>query len=54
VPLDLPLLLSRTNHYLSLAPVGVDVDNATYYDVMTQCGAGGQPKLDLIRTHTRL
>jgi hypothetical protein len=28
------------------------VDSATH-DMVAQCGAGGQPKLDLLRTHTR-
>jgi hypothetical protein len=29
------------------------VDSARY-DVVARCGAGGQPKLDLITIHTRL
>ena len=31
----------------------MDVDSATY-DMVAQCGAGDQPKLDLLSRHTRL
>jgi len=44
---------SQTKFIWSLAPVHADVDSATH-DMVAQCGAGGQPKLDLLRTHTRL
>jgi len=47
------LLLSQTKYNWSLAAVEVDVDSATH-DVAAQCEAGGQPKLDLFSTHTRL
>ena len=52
-PVDLPLLLSQTKYNWSLAPVEADVDSGTY-DMVAQCGAGGQPKLGLLRTHTSL
>jgi hypothetical protein len=52
---DLPLLLSQTNYNWSLAPVEAHVDSATH-DMVAQCGcgAGSQPKLDLLTTHTKL
>jgi hypothetical protein len=52
-PDDLCLLLSQTKYNWSLAPDEDDMDSARY-DMVAQCGAGGQPKLDLIRTHTKL
>jgi hypothetical protein len=52
-PLDLPLLLSQTNFIWSVAAVEADVVKATH-NVVAQCGAGGQPKLDLLSSHTRL
>jgi hypothetical protein len=45
-PVDISLLLSPTKYNWSLAPVEADVDSATH-DVEAQCGAGGQPKLDI-------
>jgi hypothetical protein len=51
-PLDLPLLPSQTKHNRSLAAVEAHVDSARH-DMAVQHGAGGQSKLDLIRTHTR-
>jgi hypothetical protein len=50
-PVDLPLALSQLNW--SLAAVEADNDSATY-DMQAQCGAGGQPKSDLLSAHTRL
>ena len=52
-PVDLRLLLSQTKYIWSLAAVDADVDDARY-DMVAQCGAGDQPKLDLITIHTRL
>jgi hypothetical protein len=52
-PVDFPFLLSQTKYQWSLALVVVDVDSATH-DIADQCGAGGQPKLDLLSTHTKL
>jgi hypothetical protein len=52
-PVDLPLLLSQTKHNWSLAVVEADVEGATH-EMVAQCGGGGQPKLDLLSTHTRL
>ena len=46
-------VLSQTKYIWSLAAVDADVDDARY-DMVAQCGAGGQPKLDLITIHTRL
>jgi hypothetical protein len=50
---NLRLLLSHTKYHWSPAPVEKDVDSARY-NIVDQCGAGDQPKLDLLRTHTRL
>jgi hypothetical protein len=50
---DLPLLQFRTKHIWSLALVEADVDSAKH-DMVAQCGAGGQPKLDLLTTYIRL
>jgi len=52
-PVDLPLLLSQTKLNLSLAAVEADNDSATH-DMEAQCGAGGQPKSDLLSAHMRL
>jgi len=46
-------LISQTNYIRSLAAVEADVDSATYV-MVAQRGAGGQPKLDLMTTHTKL
>jgi hypothetical protein len=43
-------LISQTNYIRSLAAVEADVDSATYV-MVAQCGAGGQPKLDLHNTY---
>jgi hypothetical protein len=51
-PVDFPLLLSQTKYKRSLAPDEADVDSATH-DMVAQCGDGCQPKMDLLRTHTR-
>ena len=48
---DLCLLLSRTNINRSLAADDNDIDSATH-DMAAQCGAGGQPKLHLLRAYT--
>jgi hypothetical protein len=45
--------LSRLIYIWSLAPVEADAASAAY-DMAAQCGAGGQPKSDLLKTHTRL
>jgi hypothetical protein len=50
---DIPLLLSQPKHNWSSAADEADVDSAIY-NVVAQCGAGGQLKLDLIATHSRL
>ena len=50
---DLCLLLSQATYNCSLTPVYDDVD-LNKYDVAAQCGANPNPKLDLMRTHTRL
>jgi hypothetical protein len=47
------LLLSQTKYNGSLALDENDMDSARY-DMVVQCGAGGQPILDLILTHTKL
>jgi len=52
-PVDLPLLLSQTKCNRSLAAVEANVDSATD-DVVAQCVAGGQPKLDLLIIYTTL
>ena len=52
-PVDLPLLLSQTKYNWPLAPVEADMESATNEKV-AHCGAGGQPKSDLIWTHMRL
>ncbi len=46
---DLPLVLSQTKLNWSLAVVEEVVDSVTH-NMVTQCGAGGQPKLDLIES----
>jgi hypothetical protein len=51
-PFDLLLLQARTNYDWSLAAVDGVVDSARY-DMAAQCGVCGQPKSDLIRTHTK-
>jgi hypothetical protein len=52
-PVDLPLPLSQTKCIWSLAPVVADVHSATH-DMVAQSDAGGQPKLILPSTLTRL
>jgi hypothetical protein len=53
-PVDSPLLLFQTNCNRSLAAVEEDGDSARC-DMVAQCVAAfGQPKLDLLGTHTRL
>jgi hypothetical protein len=52
-PADLPLLLFQTKHNWSLAPAQAHVDSAKH-DIAVKCGGGEKPKLDLIRTYTRL
>jgi len=52
-PVDLNLLLSQTKYNWSLAAVKDNVGSVTY-DMVAQCGAGDQPKFDLLSTHTRL
>ena len=52
-PVDLPFLLSQPKSNWSLAAVEADNDSATH-DMEAQCGAGGQPKSDLLGTHMRL
>jgi hypothetical protein len=52
-PVDLPLLLSQTKYNRSLTAIEAGVDSATH-DMVVQCGAGDQPKGDLLSTHTRL
>jgi hypothetical protein len=47
---DLPLLLSQTNYNWSLAPVEANVVSVTH-DMVAQCGAGGQPQMDLLSTY---
>jgi L-arabinose isomerase len=48
-----PLLLFQTKYKRSLAPDEADVDSAAY-DMVAQCGAGGQSKFVFLRTHKRL
>ena len=50
---DLHLLLSQAKYNWSLAAVEVNVDSAAY-DMVAQCGAGGQPNLYVMNIHTRL
>jgi hypothetical protein len=50
---DLHLPLYHTNSIWLLAVVHSDMEFATY-EFASRCGAGGQPKLDLIGTHMRL
>jgi hypothetical protein len=50
-PFDLHFFLSQTKYNWSLSPVDADVERATH-DMVAQCGAGGQFKLDLMRRHT--
>ena len=45
-PVDLPLVLSQTKYNWSLAADEVDIHSATY-DMVDQCVAGGQPKLQI-------
>jgi hypothetical protein len=52
-PLDLPFLLSQRKWNETIATVEAHGSSAIY-DMVAQCGAGGRPKLDLLRTHTRL
>ena len=52
-PVALSVVLCQTKLNWSLAAVEADTDSATY-DMEAQCGAGGQPKSDLLSTHTRL
>jgi hypothetical protein len=53
VPLDSPLILSRTNFIWSNASAEADLDSASH-DLVAQCGAGGLSKLDLISAQTTL
>jgi hypothetical protein len=50
---ELPFVTSQTKYNGSLAPVEADDYSATN-DMVARCGADGQPKLDLLSTHTRL
>jgi len=50
---DFRLLLYQPKLNWSVAAVEADNDIATY-DMEAQCGAGGQPRSYLCRTHTRL
>jgi hypothetical protein len=52
-PVAFPLLLSQTKYKRSLVADEADVDSATH-DMVAQCCDGGQPKMDLLRTHKRL
>jgi len=52
-PVDFPFLLYQSKHNWSLAPAQSHLDSDRHV-MVAQCGAGGMPKLDLIRTHTRL
>ena len=52
-PSHLFLFLPHTNCIWSVAPAQADVDSATY-EMVSQCGAAGQPKLHLNPAHTRL
>jgi len=52
-PVDFPLLVSQTKYNWSLAAVEAHIGSATL-DMVAQCGAGGQPKLHLFSTYTRL
>jgi hypothetical protein len=52
-PVDFALLLSQPKHNWSLAPDEV-VLHSTTHDMVAQCDADGQHKLDLLRTYTRL
>jgi hypothetical protein len=45
-PVDLPLLLSQTKYNWSLAADEADIYSGTY-DMVSQCVAGGQPKLQI-------
>jgi len=53
-PVDLRLVLAQTKYIWSLAPVEPHVNNATHDVVTQQCGAGGQPKVDFLNSHSRL
>jgi hypothetical protein len=48
---DFPLLRSQTRYNGSLAAVDADVDKARY-DMVAQCGAGGQLKFAIMRLET--
>jgi hypothetical protein len=48
-PVDLLLLLSQTRYNRSLAPDQAHVNNVRYY-MAAQSSAGGQPKMELIRS----
>jgi hypothetical protein len=50
-PVDLCLPLMHTNYIWSLAVVHADVDSATN-DMEARSGGCGQPKSDLLGTHT--
>jgi len=50
---DLHFLPPQTKYNWSLAAVEADVDSDTH-DMVAQCGAGGQSKLDLLSTYTTL
>ena len=52
-PVDLPFPLCQPILNCSLAAVEADNDSTTYH-MEAQCGAGGQPKSDLISAHTKL
>jgi len=43
----------QTKYIWSRALDEADVNSATH-DMLSQCGVGGQPKLDLLSTYTRL
>jgi hypothetical protein len=52
-PVDLHLLLYQTNFIRLLAVVHADMEFATH-ELAAHCGGCGQPKSDLLGTHTRL
>jgi hypothetical protein len=52
-PVDFRFILCQPNLNCSLAAVEADNDSTTYH-MEAQCGAGGQPKSDLLSAHTRL
>ena len=51
-PVDLPFPLCQPILNCSLAAVEADNDSTTYH-MEAQCGAGSQPKSDLLSAHTR-